>query len=115
MAGDGMVGEYGSAKKKRKKGKRELSELELDERMLVSEGKAHIGRPFKSLAERDKWVRDGALVSGGTTRRKKAKRKAPSGAKRKAPTGGLNLKALSASWKKAGKPGTWQGWIRDNK
>ena len=35
--------------------------------------------------------------------------------KRKPPTGGLNLKALSASWKAAGKPGTWQGWIAANK
>ena len=35
--------------------------------------------------------------------------------KRKAPTGGLDLKALSASWKAAGKPGTWQEWIKANK
>lgn len=35
--------------------------------------------------------------------------------RRKPPTGGLDLKALSASWKAAGKPGTWQGWIAANK
>lgn len=54
------------------------------------------------------------------TRRKAAAspakpRKAASGGKRKAPSGGLDLKALSASWKAAGKPGTWQGWIAKNK
>lgn len=43
---------------------------------------------------------------------KSAKR---SGKPRKAPTGGLDLKALSASWKAAGKPGTWQSWIQNNK
>jgi len=36
-------------------------------------------------------------------------------AKRAPPKGGLDLKALSASWKAAGKPGTWQGWIQANK
>lgn len=35
--------------------------------------------------------------------------------RRKPPTGGLDLRALSASWKAAGKPGTWQGWIAANK
>jgi hypothetical protein len=34
---------------------------------------------------------------------------------RRPPKGGLDLKALSASWKAAGKPGTWQGWIAKNK
>jgi hypothetical protein len=35
--------------------------------------------------------------------------------RRKPPSGGLDLKALSASWNAAGKPGTWQGWIAANK
>jgi len=35
--------------------------------------------------------------------------------RRKPPSGGLDLKALSASWKAAGRPGTWQGWIAANK
>jgi hypothetical protein len=45
------------------------------------------------------------------------KRKPPKALRprRKPPTGGLDLKALSASWKAAGKPGTWQGWIAANK
>ena len=46
----------------------------------------------------------------------KAPRMATAGkSKRKAPSGGLDLKGLSASWKAAGKPGTWQGWISSHK
>lgn len=50
-------------------------------------------------------------------RRRKAKAKPikAAGAKRRAPTGGLDLKGLSASWRAAGKPGTWQGWIAAHK
>lgn len=33
---------------------------------------------------------------------------------RKPPKGGLNLKAMSAKWRAAGSPGTWQGWIKAN-
>jgi hypothetical protein len=45
------------------------------------------------------------------------KRKPPKALRprRKPPTGGLDLKALSVSWRAAGKPGTWQGWIAANK
>lgn len=43
----------------------------------------------------------------------KAPRRASGG--RKPPKGGLDLKGLSASWKAAGKPGTWQGWIASHK
>jgi len=50
---------------------------------------------------------------------KRAKKRSTKPAKarsaRKPPTGGLDLRALSASWKAAGKPGTWQGWIQANK
>jgi len=48
---------------------------------------------------------------------KKATKKAPAkktGAKRAPPSGGLNLKALSASWKAAGKPGKWIDWVKAN-
>lgn len=31
---------------------------------------------------------------------------------RRAPTGGLDLKALSASWRAAGKPGKWLDWVK---
>jgi len=68
----------------------------------------------------------GVRVISSTGRRRKvaaaaAKPKAPkaarraSGKARKPPTGGLDLKGLSASWKAAGKPGTWQSWIKANK
>lgn len=45
----------------------------------------------------------------------KAAPKKAAAKKRAPPKGGLDLKALSASWKAAGKPGTWQGWIKANK
>lgn len=34
------------------------------------------------------------------------------GGKRKPPKGGKDLKALSASWKAAGKPGKWIDWVK---
>lgn len=42
-----------------------------------------------------------------------AKAKAPRKA-RKAPTGGKDFKALSASWKAAGKPGKWIDWVKSH-
>jgi hypothetical protein len=64
---------------------------------------------------------------GGSTSRKRASvvaaprkkaaakaRKPASGAKRKAPKGGKDFKALSASWKAAGKPGTWLAWVKSH-
>lgn len=36
---------------------------------------------------------------------------AAKGRKRAAPRGGLNLRAMSTSWKAAGKPGTWREWV----
>jgi len=33
--------------------------------------------------------------------------------RRRPPRGGLNLKAMSANWKAAGKPGTWRAWVSD--
>lgn len=40
----------------------------------------------------------------------------PSLAKRsgRAPSGGKDFKALSASWKAAGKPGTWLDWVKSH-
>jgi len=46
--------------------------------------------------------------------RKRAKRAASSGAKRAPPPGGLDLSAMAAAWRSAGKPGTWIGWIKSN-
>lgn len=52
---------------------------------------------------------------GTATKRKKAAPAPKAKSKRAPPSGGLDLKGLSASWKAAGKPGTWQGWIQANK
>lgn len=38
-----------------------------------------------------------------------------SGKKRTPPKGGLDLKGLSASWAKAGKPGKWIDWVKGAK
>lgn len=35
--------------------------------------------------------------------------------KRRAPSGGLDLKALSASWRAAGKPGRWIDWVKSHR
>ena len=64
-------------------------------------------------------------MPGGAPLKAKAKRarkaKAPksppkprSGAKRGPPKGGKDLKALSASWKAAGKPGKWLDWVKSH-
>lgn len=45
------------------------------------------------------------------TRRRRA---TGTGARRRPPPGGLDFRAMSAEWKAAGKPGTWQEWIRSN-
>lgn len=36
------------------------------------------------------------------------------GGTRRAPKGGLDLKAMAAAWRAAGKPGTWRDWIKTN-
>lgn len=60
---------------------------------------------------------DSGVKSMTPAQRKKAKkaaRAATGGAKRKPPGGGLDLAKMAVEWKKAGKPGTWQGWIKSN-
>lgn len=59
----------------------------------------------------------GVAVRKPAARRKAAaKPKAPKapGSKRKAPKGGKDLKALSVSWKAAGKPGKWLDWVKSH-
>jgi hypothetical protein len=56
-----------------------------------------------------------AIVRKATRRARRASSRPVAAAKRRAPTGGLDLKALSASWKAAGKPGTWMDWIRSHR
>lgn len=40
------------------------------------------------------------------------KAKVRTGKGRTPPRGGLDLKAMAAQWRAAGKPGTWLGWIK---
>lgn len=52
------------------------------------------------------------------THSRRKRRAKPLGAPRKprkAPTGGLDLKALSVSWKAAGKPGKWLDWVKSHR
>lgn len=51
--------------------------------------------------------RTAATKASRATPRRKA-----TGAKRKAPTGGKDFKALSVSWRAAGKPGKWIDWVK---
>lgn len=104
---------------------KKLSELPA---VKLAESKYTLPTPTKSVSVSATTMPGGAKLKGSAPkpRAKKARvtkaakkassgRKTPSGAKRKPPTGGLNLKALSASWRAAGKPGSWQQWIKDHK
>lgn len=48
---------------------------------------------------------------GKRPRKPQAARSAPK-PRRRLPTGGLDLKALSKSWRAAGKPGRWIDWVK---
>jgi|SRR5215211_264853 len=56
-----------------------------------------------------------AIVRKATRRAVRTSSRPAAATKRRAPTGGLDLKGLSASWKAAGKPGTWMDWIRSHR
>lgn len=56
-----------------------------------------------------------AAVQRAVRRASSTSRSPRKATKRRAPTGGLDLRALSASWKAAGKPGTWMDWIRSHR
>lgn len=70
------------------------------------------------------WLNKAAYKAAGgkvTKAKKKAPKKAPKKAakvkkvsSRKPPKGGLDLAAIARAWKAAGKPGTWQGYIKSN-
>lgn len=63
------------------------------------------GAPLRAAVARAR------AAASAPRRRRRARAAAP----RRAPTGGLDLRALSASWKAAGKPGTWMDWIRTHR
>lgn len=71
------------------------------------------GAPLRGVARLPGAARPKARKVAASKPKKAAPKRSGSG--RKPPKGGLDLKALSASWKAAGKPGTWQGWIAKNK
>lgn len=48
-----------------------------------------------------------------TRRRRAASTTTTAKKKRTAPRGGLDLRAMSAAWRSAGRPGTWQDWVRN--
>lgn len=52
-------------------------------------------------------------VARAVTKATRGARKA-AGGKRTPPKGGKDFKALSASWKAAGKPGTWIEWVKSH-
>lgn len=77
---------------------------------------AKLGAPVLKLSQTE--AGEGGYVASALRRRsskRRTARRSSSSGKRRPPTGGLDLKALSASWRAAGKPGTWQGWIAANK
>lgn len=61
----------------------------------------------------------GKRAAPGKPKKAKAKKtksaaKSSAGKKRGPPKGGKDFKALSASWKAAGKPGTWLSWVKSH-
>jgi hypothetical protein len=71
-------------------------------------GGAAIGRAVVRAARRTvkRRVKVARRSSGGSS---------SSSGKRAAPKGGLDLKAASASWKAAGKPGKWLDWVKSHR
>lgn len=71
------------------------------------------GAPLAKAAKRAAKRVARAATKKATKRARKAAAKA-TGKKRQAPKGGKDFKALSASWKAAGKPGTWLAWVKSH-
>lgn len=115
----------GKAVGKLKKVSKASKALDAMPRLQLAESKYYVPAPTEGVGVQATAMPGGSSLRKAPKRRRKttAKAKKPkaapkkkaSGSKRKPPSGGLNLKALSASWKAAGKPGTWQQWIKANK
>lgn len=113
----------GKAIGKAKKVSKATKALDAMPRLQLAENKYYVPAPTEGVGVQATAMPGGASLRKKAPKRRKttAKAKKPkatkkaSGSKRKPPSGGLNLKALSASWKAAGKPGTWQQWIKANK
>jgi len=79
-------------------------------------GGAKLQGVSSGAAPRRRKARKAAVAVAPAPRKRAAARarKAPSGSKRLPPKGGKDLKALSASWKAAGKPGKWIDWVKSH-
>jgi hypothetical protein len=77
-------------------------------------GKRIPGLPQTSGTTTRKRARVAAVKQSKSARKKAAAKPAAKGGKRTAPSGGKDFKALSASWKKAGKPGKWIDWVKSH-
>lgn len=114
----------GGTSRKRMPGRRKVSQTTygrlatVSDRDLIDSIAYSNGKPLPSEAKLvAEALRRGLHVPGVSGRLKAASRRPAKAhrAKRRPPPGGLDLKALSASWRAAGRPGTWQGWIAANK
>lgn len=113
----------GKAVGKLKKTRKANKALDAMPRLQLAESKYYVPAPTEGVGVQATAMPGGSSLRKPSKRRRKttAKAKKPkaakkaSSSKRKPPSGGLNLKAISASWKAAGKPGTWRQWIKANK
>ncbi|MGV0982832.1 MAG: hypothetical protein ACOYB0_10775 [Polynucleobacter sp.] len=113
--------------KKLLKGRKVAKQLDAMPRLRIADVRYSVPGPREGVS-----VSAEAMPGGSSLRKKSPKRRKSAAAKKRAtqakngreflkrakraaPKGGLDLKKLSASWKAAGKPGTWQGWIKANK
>lgn len=76
----------------------------------VRAGNATLGS-YKSKSGYKRKRRAPAMDYEAPAKRKKASRSTSTG-KRKPPPGGLDLAAMAQAWRAAGKPTSWQGWIK---
>lgn len=114
----------GSAVIKARKVGKAVKALAKSPKLKLAEVKYSIPAPTEGVGVQATTMPGGASLRAKAPKRRKTRAKATkrrttsatkSKSKRQPPKGGLNLKALSASWKAAGKPGTWQQWIKANK
>ena len=73
--------------------------------------------PAKTLKTMPTFTRNGAArrrTSGKGSRMPQKRRTVAGTSKRVPPKGGLDLRAMAAQWRAAGKPGSWRDWIRSN-
>lgn len=112
LADDGMIGSYGPGEKRARK---YLS----DQRSAEAKNRA-----IRMSQGTDEQLLDAGWNLLQSIKRKPKKKKKAKAAvappavtfakngKRRAPTGGLDLKAISVAWNKAGKPGRWIDFVK---